>query len=246
LNLGSQQLRIGVIVSRPFDENTYIAHFDGREDCVVVDPGLDPVAVEDYLIEHDLVPTALLCTHGHSDHIAGNRALKSRWPECPIIIGTGDAEKLIDSELNLSAPFGFPITSLPADQTVREGDHFVAAGLELDVFEAPGHSIGHVVFLCKQVKPWRLFGGDVLFQGSIGRTDFPDGSFECAVRSTTSCSRCRTTRLYIPATDRRRRLDMKSIPIRLSASRRDTLPSPSSASREVGIGQYNVSYPRPL
>jgi glyoxylase-like metal-dependent hydrolase (beta-lactamase superfamily II) len=145
---------------------------------VVFDPGLEPAAIETYLVEHALTPAALICTHGHSDHIAGNRALKSRWPACPIIIGVGDAEKLIDPELNLSAPFGFPITSLPADREVREGEQLCVAGLELEVFEAPGHSVGHVVFLCKQVEPWRLFGGDVLFQGSVGRTDFPDGSFD--------------------------------------------------------------------
>jgi hydroxyacylglutathione hydrolase len=182
--VGNEPLEIGVIVSRPFDENTYIAHFHGRCDCVVFDPGLEPLAIEQYLDEHALTPAALVCTHGHSDHIAGNRALKKSWPACPIIIGAGDAVKLVDPELNLSAPFGFPITSLPADRTAREGEQVCAAGLELEVFETPGHSVGHVVFLCKQVQPWRLFGGDVLFQGSIGRTDFPDGSFEalsCAI-----------------------------------------------------------------
>jgi glyoxylase-like metal-dependent hydrolase (beta-lactamase superfamily II) len=183
LNVGSAPLQIGVVVSRPFDENTYIAHFDGRGDCVVFDPGLEPQAIEQYLNEHALTPSALVCTHGHSDHIAGNRALKKRWPECPIIIGAGDAVKLVDPELNLSGPFGFPITSPPADRTVREGELVSAAGFELEVFETPGHSVGHVVFLCKQVQPWRLFGGDVLFQGSIGRTDFPDGSFEALSRA---------------------------------------------------------------
>jgi glyoxylase-like metal-dependent hydrolase (beta-lactamase superfamily II) len=162
----------------PFDENTYIAHLSGRDDCIVVDPGLDPEAIVDYLTERKLTPAAILCTHGHSDHIAGNAVLKHRWPQCPLLIGAGDAQKLVDPELNLSAPFGFSIVSPPADRTLREGDRYAAAGLEFSVFETPGHSIGHVVFLSKQVEPWRVFGGDVLFQGGIGRTDFPDGSFE--------------------------------------------------------------------
>jgi glyoxylase-like metal-dependent hydrolase (beta-lactamase superfamily II) len=162
----------------PFDENTYIAHFPGEMTCVVIDPGLEPHAIVEYLEENALRPAAILCTHGHSDHIAGNAELKRRWPDCPVVIGAGDAIKLIDSELNLSAPFGFPITSPPADRTLSEGEQFRAAGLEFDVLEAPGHSVGHVVFLCRQTQPWRLFGGDVLFQGSVGRTDFPDGSFE--------------------------------------------------------------------
>jgi hydroxyacylglutathione hydrolase len=171
-------LQIGRVVSLPFDENTYIAHLAGQNDCIVVDPGFEPEAIVDYLAQNSLTPAAIVCTHGHSDHIAGNRALKQRWPACPLVIGAGDAEKLIDPNLNLSAPFGFPLTSPAADRTLREGERFAAAGLELDVLEAPGHSTGHIVLVCKQVQPWRVFGGDVLFAGSIGRTDFPDGSFE--------------------------------------------------------------------
>jgi glyoxylase-like metal-dependent hydrolase (beta-lactamase superfamily II) len=162
----------------PFDENTYIAHFSGRGECVVIDPGLDAPAVFAYLDNHSLTPAAFLCTHGHCDHIAGNWALKERWPEGPIVIGVGDAEKLTSAKLNLSEPFGFPITSPAADRTLREGEQFVAAGIEFDVLETPGHSVGHVVFLCRQTQPWRLFGGDVLFQDSVGRTDFPDCSFD--------------------------------------------------------------------
>jgi hydroxyacylglutathione hydrolase len=166
----------------PFEENTYVVHFAGRQDCVVFDPGLEPQAILEYLADHSLTPSAIICTHGHSDHIAGNAALKQRWPECPLLIGAGDARKLTDPQLNLSAAFGLAIVSPPADRTLGEGDRFEAAGLGMEVYETPGHSPGHVVFLCQQTEPWRLFGGDVLFRGSIGRTDFPDGDFD-ALRS---------------------------------------------------------------
>lgn len=166
----------------PFEENTFVAHLAGQRDCIVFDPGLEPQAILEYLADHALAPAAIICTHGHSDHIAGNAALKQRWPECPLLIGAGDARKLTDPQLNLSAAFGLAITSPPADRTLREGDRFEAAGLTLDVYETPGHSPGHVVFLCQQTEPWRLFGGDVLFRGSIGRTDFADGDFD-ALRS---------------------------------------------------------------
>jgi hydroxyacylglutathione hydrolase len=172
------QLQVGTVVSMPFEENSYIVHLVGQNDCIVFDPGFEPDAIVDYLEKNSLVPAAIVCTHGHSDHIAGNAEMKRRWPQCPLVIGAGDAEKLVNPDLNLSAPFGFPMTSPPEDRTLSEGEQFKAAGLELDVLEAPGHSIGHIVLLCKQVQPWRLFGGDVLFAGSIGRTDFPDGSFE--------------------------------------------------------------------
>ncbi len=93
------------------------------------------------------------------------------------MIGRGDAPKLTDPWLNLSAAFGAAITSPPADVLLDEGQTFEAAGFRLEVREIPGHSSGHVVFLWKGGSPWVVLGGDVLFAGSIGRTDFPDGSF---------------------------------------------------------------------
>jgi glyoxylase-like metal-dependent hydrolase (beta-lactamase superfamily II) len=170
------ELRIGKVVSLPFDENTYIVHFDGRDNCLIFDPGFEPGQIVDYLARHSLVPAAILCTHGHSDHIGGNEVLKKRWPDCALVIGAGDAAKLTDPQLNLSAAFGVPLVSPAADRTLSEGERFEGAGLELDVLEIPGHSVGHVVFLCSQVRPWRVFGGDVLFRGSVGRTDFFDGN----------------------------------------------------------------------
>jgi len=171
-------LQVVAIPSVPFDENTYIAHLEGREDCLVFDPGLEPDKIIEYLERHRLTPAAFVCTHGHADHIAGNAALKGRWPDCPLVIGIGDAPMLTDPKLNLSAAFGMPIVSPPADQTLSEGDRFEAAGIELEVFEIPGHSPGHVVLIYKGMTPHQVFGGDVLFAGSIGRTDFPGGSFE--------------------------------------------------------------------
>jgi glyoxylase-like metal-dependent hydrolase (beta-lactamase superfamily II) len=104
--------------------------------------------------------------------------MKERWPDCPLIIGRGDAPKLSDPDLNLSAAFGFAITSPPADLLVDNGDVYEAAGFELRVRAIPGHSSGHVVFVWDETPPALVIGGDVLFAGSVGRTDFPDGSFE--------------------------------------------------------------------
>jgi hydroxyacylglutathione hydrolase len=172
------EMLLAKVISLPFDENSYVAHVPGRDDCIVFDPGFEPDKIIAYLDEKGLTPAAIVCTHGHSDHIAGNAALKDRWPACPLVIGRGDAAKLTDPQLNLSAAFGASLISPKADRTLEEPDQFEAAGLTLDVLAAPGHSTGHVVFLCRQTQPWRLFGGDVLFRGSIGRTDFPDGDFD--------------------------------------------------------------------
>jgi hydroxyacylglutathione hydrolase len=170
--------QILTIVSRPFSENSYIAWLADRDDCIVVDPGFEPDKIVEGIEEFVLTPAAFLITHGHSDHIAGIAELKEIWPECPIVIGADEAEKLIDPTKNLSARFGTPVTSPPADRLVSEGDAIEYAGFTLDVQKIPGHSSGHVVYIFRACNPPVVFGGDVLFAGSIGRTDFPDGSFE--------------------------------------------------------------------
>jgi glyoxylase-like metal-dependent hydrolase (beta-lactamase superfamily II) len=171
-------LQIHTVVSQPFDENSYVVHASPGSSCLIIDPGFEPEKIADYLHTHRLLPAAILNTHGHGDHIAGNADMKARWPDCPLIIGQRDAEKLTNAAKNLTASFGLPLTSPAADRTVTEEDSLRLAGIPLEVFEVPGHSCGHVVFLCQACDPWILFGGDVLFRGSIGRTDFPDGSFE--------------------------------------------------------------------
>lgn len=166
------------MVSEFFQENAFIAWLEGSSECIVFDPGFDHPAIIDKIRELGLTPAAILNTHAHGDHIAGNAALKAQWPDAPLVIGDKEAFKLTDPVSNLSRNFGYDLLSPPADEVVREGDVYSAAGLDLEVYEIPGHSIGHVVFVWKGGSQFVVFGGDVLFQGSIGRTDFPDGSFE--------------------------------------------------------------------
>lgn len=169
---------VATIVSAPFAENSYIAHFEGRDDCLIIDPGFEPDKIFDYVTENRLTPATFLITHGHADHIVGNGEMKNRWPDCPIVIGREEAPKLTSAQLNLSAGFGAPITSPPADILLDEGEVYRAAGFELEARLIPGHSSGHLVFVAHHLKPIFVFGGDVLFAGSIGRTDFPGGSFD--------------------------------------------------------------------
>jgi glyoxylase-like metal-dependent hydrolase (beta-lactamase superfamily II) len=171
-------LHVDTIVSMPFGQNSYVVSLQGRPDCVVIDPGFEPNKIVDVIERRGLRPAAILNTHGHPDHIAGNGHLKDLWPDCPIVIGRGEASMLTDARLNLSAGMGLPVTSPPADVLVSEGDIYDAAGLQFEVLEIPGHSVGHIAFVCKGRKPYYVFGGDVLFAGSVGRTDFPGGDFE--------------------------------------------------------------------
>jgi len=168
-------IEIQTIVSMPFAENTYVVWKAKSSEAIVIDPGTEPEAILEFLRERELRVVAILNTHGHADHIAGNADMKQAFPQAPLIIGVGDAELLTNPQLNVSRSFGFDVMSPPADQLVREGGTLLFAGLTLDILEIPGHSPGHVVFVVRDEN--LVFGGDVLFRGSIGRTDFPGGSF---------------------------------------------------------------------
>ncbi|MFO0810012.1 MAG: MBL fold metallo-hydrolase [Gemmataceae bacterium] len=170
-------MEVCTIESMPFAENSYVIHHGDRTDAIVVDPGFEPDRILRVLKNRGLTLAAILCTHGHVDHIVGNAALKEMYPDAPLVIGIGDAAALTDARLNLSGYFGPALTSPPADRTVTAGEVIEYAGIRMEVLEIPGHSPGHVVFLVRDEPPV-VFGGDVLFAGSIGRTDFPGGSLE--------------------------------------------------------------------
>ncbi|HVK18445.1 MAG TPA: MBL fold metallo-hydrolase [Fimbriiglobus sp.] len=171
-------MRVHAIESEPFAENSYVVWTEGSGEAFVIDPGYEPDLILDFLRANNLGLAAIVCTHGHVDHIAGNTALKAAHPAAAILIGHGDAAMLTSARLNLSVLFGEPVTSPPADRLVADGDALTIAGIPLEVFEIPGHSPGHVVYLVRDADPMIVLGGDVLFAGSVGRTDFPGGSFE--------------------------------------------------------------------
>ena len=173
----SVKLHVRVIESPPFAENSYLVWADGRTEAFVIDPGFEPDAIVEALDREKLTLAAIVCTHGHVDHIAGNADLKRAYPTAPILIGRGDANMLTDPDANLSGNWGFHIVSPPADRLLDDGEVLTVAGVELEVREIPGHSPGHVVYVVRGVDPPVVLGGDVLFSGSVGRTDFPGGSF---------------------------------------------------------------------
>ncbi len=170
------KILIHPIISTPFEENAYAVYLDGASECVVIDPGFEPSKIIHWMEKKGLKPTAILITHGHVDHIAGNRDIQRNWPDCKIYVGEKDAEKLIDPAKNLSAPFGLPIVSPPADVKLQDEEKFEVVGIPMTAMHVPGHSAGHVVFLIQTDTTPILFAGDVIFSQSIGRSDFPDGN----------------------------------------------------------------------
>jgi hydroxyacylglutathione hydrolase len=167
--------------------NCWVLAAGDGEQCLIIDPGIGVVGPLDELIsEHHLHPVAVLLTHGHVDHTF------SVVPVCQArdvaaYIHPGDRDQLTDPWTWLGLPPGAPIMGLP-NVTIAEpddlrvladGEVLTLAGLDLTVRHAPGHSLGSVVFGLPEVdQPGALFSGDVLFAGSIGRTDLRGGSME--------------------------------------------------------------------
>lgn len=169
------EYRIEPIVSAPFDQVAYVLWRTGRDDALVIDPGFDVDSIINLLNRNSLRLAAILNTHGHADHVAGNAAIKQKYPDALLVIGRQEAHLLLDPDANLSRPFGLPLTSPAADRLVDEGERIELAGFAFEVREVPGHSPGSVVYNCRDLTPPFSLVGDVLFAGSIGRVDFPGG-----------------------------------------------------------------------
>ena len=157
--------------------NSYIVAWKETLDAVVIDPGGEAERILDRIQELNLNINAIINTHGHGDHIGGNGEMVEALGK-PLMIGRYDAVMLTDSMKNMSAPFGMPATSPPADKLLDEGDVIEIGDGKLNIFHTPGHSPGSIVLAGDGF----AFVGDLLFEGSIGRTDFPGGSFDTLVK----------------------------------------------------------------
>jgi glyoxylase-like metal-dependent hydrolase (beta-lactamase superfamily II) len=175
-------VKIDYLVSGLYDTNSYILLSDNDTDqCVVIDTSLDEHSMVNYLEAMKYEPRAVVLTHGHADHIGGLVSVKDKWPKMKICVSQGDYQMLIDPNKNLSLLTGSEIVSYPADVTVNDGDIIEEAQIELEVISTPGHSPGGICLYCREEGV--LFSGDTLFEGSVGRSDFPGGDMEAMVRN---------------------------------------------------------------
>ena len=167
--------RVAIVESAPFAENAIVLWRNESSEAIVVDPSFDVRAIRQVIQAEGLRVMAVVNTHGHADHIAGNAAIMRDFPDAPLWIGRHDAPLLTDPIANLSAKYGNPLTSPEADRLLNEGETLEVAGFTFEVREIPGHSPGSVVFVCRDFDPFFVIGGDVLFAGSVGRTDLVYG-----------------------------------------------------------------------
>jgi hydroxyacylglutathione hydrolase len=157
--------------------NCYLA-YDANRNAVVVDPGDDAERILDEIHKHSLQVTDILLTHGHFDHILAADEVR-RETGAKIVACEKELPLLSKGKNNLSIFYGSAVT-VECDKTVSEGDKIQCGSMEFQVLETPGHTPGGV---CYYSPEGILFSGDSLFRESIGRTDFPGGSFEALITS---------------------------------------------------------------
>jgi len=153
----------------PFLTNTYVVR--AGDACWVIDPGIEPGALVDFLTREAIVPDRVVLTHGHCDHIAGIPNLRGSVGPVEVWCPAADAPMLSDATLNLSAPFGQPMAFDPPDQVFHPGQTLTLGELAWTVLDTSGHTPGGVSLYC--ISEGIVFTGDALFAGSIGRTDLP-------------------------------------------------------------------------
>jgi hydroxyacylglutathione hydrolase len=164
----------------PVAENCYIARRDGADHAVIVDPGDEPERILEAVDGLGVTIDAILITHCHFDHI-GAVAPVAEATKAPVWCPEIEVPVLADIMSYVPWPGFGPFSSYDADQTVAGGEHLSLAGLEIDVVFTPGHSPGHVSYAIPD--EGALFSGDVLFKGSVGRTDLPGGDWGTLLES---------------------------------------------------------------
>ncbi len=174
-------LHIEKFTFNPFQENTYVIHNEEGE-CLIVDPGCfnqeEEAELTNYIANNKLKPKALINTHGHIDHVFGNRFVFDTYGLKPLI--HRDDLIVLQSAEKVAEMYGLPFTPSP-DPEILDQDYFDLGGERFKILFVPGHSPGHIALYSSDSSI--LISGDVLFKRSIGRTDLPGGDMSTLYNS---------------------------------------------------------------
>lgn len=167
----------------PFQENTYVL-YDETNSCVIIDPGMSSEAEQkgftDFIESKKLEPVSMINTHCHIDHVLGCRFLKDCY-NIPLYIHNSEYALLKTTE-EYGAVFGLKADSPPEpDNFLSDNQVYTFGETELKMLHVPGHSPGSIAIYCEADN--YVLTGDVLFQGSIGRTDLPGGDYDTIIHS---------------------------------------------------------------
>lgn len=174
-------LKFAIIPVTPFDQNCSLIWCTETKRAAAVDPGGDIDRILAEAERQGVTLEKILLTHGHLDHVGGTAALAKQL-NLPIE-GPNQADKYwIDGLPQQAQMFGFPQVSVfTPDRWLQQGDTVTVGNVTLQVRQTPGHTPGHVIFFDPQSST--AWVGDVLFEGSIGRTDFPGGDYQTLINS---------------------------------------------------------------
>jgi glyoxylase-like metal-dependent hydrolase (beta-lactamase superfamily II) len=174
-------MKVAYLTVGPVAENTFLVINDEAENAaLLIDPGDEPESIAQAIDETGADVKAILLTHTHFDHVG---AVKPMADKLGVEVWVPELERHILADINnfIRFPGVGPFESYEAEHTVAGGEHLELAGFDIDVYFTPGHSIGHVSYSIRD--QLALFSGDVLFQGSIGRTDLPGGDMQTLLDS---------------------------------------------------------------
>lgn len=161
-----------------FGTNTYLVWDETTKEALLIDPASPSQAIVDEIREKKLNLKYLINTHGHGDHIGGNKLIKSQF-DVPLIIHQADAEMLTNSAKNLSTYWNNNVISTPADVQISGEYHLDLGSQDVVLIPTPGHSPGGISILVGDL----LFSGDTLFCESVGRSDLPGGNQDVLLKS---------------------------------------------------------------
>lgn len=174
-------MKVAYLTVGPVAENTFLVINDEAENAaLLIDPGDEPESIAQAIEETGADVKAILLTHTHFDHVG---AVKPMVDKLGVEVWVPELERHILADINnfIRFPGVGPFESYEAEHTVAGGEHLQLAGFDIDVYFTPGHSVGHVSYSIRGQHA--LFSGDVLFQGSIGRTDLPGGDTQTLLDS---------------------------------------------------------------
>lgn len=161
-----------------FMANCYIVGSNKTKEAAIIDPGADFNRIDNKIKELGLIPKIIILTHAHGDHIGAVADLKAKY-SIPVYIHEYDAEFLSDSSINLTKMLFRKDLSINPDVKLKDGDIIQLSDLEFEIIHTPGHTPGGICIKIENI----ILTGDTLFNKSIGRTDFPGGSFEDIISS---------------------------------------------------------------